>query len=100
MVMKAIKGAVDFAAGVAIGAIAGAGVAYLTAPKSGRALKADGQELIDSAKHAGERARIDRETELRDKFRKQVNSQDALSALVDEAAIATDPPATSIPFPS
>ena len=32
MVMKAIKGVVDFAAGVAVGAVAGAGIAYLTAP--------------------------------------------------------------------
>ncbi len=100
MVMKAIKGVVDFAAGVAIGAIAGAGAAYLAAPKSGRDLRADGQELIDSAKHAGERARIDRETELRDKFRNQIGNRDALSTAVDQAAIKTDPPVTAVPFPS
>src|SRR3954464_3442858 len=100
MVMEAIKGVVDFAAGVAGGAVVGAGAAYLAAPKSGRALRTDGQELIDSAKHAGERARIDRETELRDKFRNQTDNQQALSTPVDDAAIATDPPVVSIPFPS
>ncbi|HET9659604.1 MAG TPA: hypothetical protein VFP05_04705 [Thermomicrobiales bacterium] len=100
MVMKAIKGLVDFAAGVAVGAVAGAGAAYLAAPKSGRDLRSEGHGLIDSARHAGDRARIDRETELRDKFRTQVNNQDALSTPTDEAAIATDPPVTPIPFPS
>ena len=100
MVMKAIKAAVDFAAGVAIGAVAGAGVAYLTAPRSGDALRAEGQDLIESAKHAGERARVDRETELRDKFRNQVGNREALSTPVDEVAIATDPPAVPVPFPS
>lgn len=100
MIMKALKGVVDFAAGVAIGAVAGAGVAYLTTPKSGDTLRSEGQDLIESAKHAGERARIDRETELRDKFRNQVNNQQALSTPVDEAAISTDPAVAPIPFPS
>ena len=100
MIMKAVKGVVDFAAGVAIGAIAGAGVAYLTTPRSGDTLRAEGQDLIESAKHAGERARIDRETELRDKFRHQVKNQQALSTPVDEVAISTNPPVASIPFPS
>ena len=100
MVMKAIKGVVDFAAGVAIGAIAGAGVAYLTAPQSGKDLRQEGQELIDSAKHAGERAKIDRETELRDKFRNQVGNQEALSAPVDQKELTTEVAAGSIPFPS
>ncbi len=100
MVMKAIKGVVDFAAGVAIGAIAGAGVAYLTTPKSGDSLRAEGNDLMASAKHAGDRARIDRETELRAKYRNQIGNQQALSTPVDEAAIATDPPVAPAPFPS
>lgn len=100
MVMNAIKGAVDFAAGIAIGAIAGAGVAYLTAPRSGRDLRKDGQDLVDSARHAGDRARVDRESELRDKFRNQVGSQESLTAPVDEAGRASDRPVAPIPFPS
>jgi gas vesicle protein len=100
MVMNVIKKVVDFAAGVAIGAVAGAGVAYLTAPRSGDALRAEGQDLIESAKHAGERARIDREAELRDKFRNQIKNQDALSTPVDTASIAAEDPAAPIPFPS
>lgn len=99
MVMKAIKGVVDFAAGVAIGAVAGAGVAYLTAPRSGHDLRKEGQDLVDQAVHAGERARIDREQELRDKFRNQVDSKEALTAPIDVATLASDPPATPIPFP-
>jgi gas vesicle protein len=99
MVMKAIKGVVDFAAGVAVGAVAGAGIAYLTAPRSGRDLRKEGEDLVESAKHAGERARIDRESELRDKFRNQVGSQHAFTTPVDDAAIASDPPVTAIPFP-
>lgn len=100
MVMKAIKGVVDFAAGVAVGAVAGAGIAYLTAPRSGHDLRKEGEDLVESAKHAGERARIDRESELRDKFRHKVGSQQALTTPVDAAAIASDPPLASIPFPS
>lgn len=100
MVMGAIKKVVDFSAGVAIGAIAGAGVAYLATPKSGEAWRTEGKDLIDSAKHAGERARIDRETELRDKFRDQVGRQEALSHPADETAITTEAPAYSVPFPS
>ena len=78
MVMKAIKRVVDFAAGVAVGAVAGAGVAYLTAPRSGDDLRKEGQELVDTAVDTGERARLDREAELRDKFRMQVGNQEAL----------------------
>lgn len=101
MLMSAIKKVVDFSAGVAIGALAGAGAAYLATPKSGRALRTEGQELIDSAKHAGERARVDRETELRDKYRDQVGNREALSRPIDEAALTTEaPPVTPIPFPS
>ncbi len=100
MVMRAIKGVVDFAAGVAIGAVAGAGVAYLTAPRSGHDLRREGQDLVDEAVHAGERARVDREQELRDKFRNQVGSKEALTAPAADAMLTSDPPAAPIPFPS
>lgn len=100
MVLKAIKGVVDFAAGVAIGAVAGAGVAYLTAPRSGKDLRQEGQNLVDEAANAGERARIDREAELRAKFRNQVKNQQALTAPVDDAMLAVERPSTAIPFPS
>ncbi|MCA9859634.1 MAG: YtxH domain-containing protein [Thermomicrobiales bacterium] len=98
--MRAIKRVVDFGAGVAIGAVAGAGVAYLAAPKSGADLRKEGQDLVDSAIHAGERARIDRETELRDKFRVQVDRRDALAAPADESELTTEYANTTVPFPS
>ncbi len=100
MIMKAIKTVAGFSAGVAIGALAGAAAGYLSAPRSGDDLRKESHELIDSAKQAGERARIDREAELRDKFRNQVGNQQALSAPVDETVIAGTPPATAHPFPS
>ena len=100
MVLKAIKGVVDFATGVAIGAVAGAGVAYLTAPRSGKDLRSEGQHLVDEAMHAGERARTDREDELRAKFRNQIRNQDALTAPVDDAVLVSDHPSAAIPFPS
>ena len=58
MVMRFVRRTADFAAGVAVGAVAGAAIAYLSAPRSGDDLRKEGQELIDSAVHAGERARI------------------------------------------
>lgn len=79
MIKRVVKSTVDFAAGVAVGALAGAAVAYLTAPRSGDDLRREGQDLIDSAVHAGEQARLDREAELRDKFRIQVGNRDALT---------------------
>jgi gas vesicle protein len=100
MVMNAIKRVVDFGAGVAIGAIAGAGVAYLTAPRSGDDLRKEGQELVDSAVSAGERARVDREAELRDKFRMQVDKRDALTSSPDNAVLGTETPQPAVPFPS
>ena len=100
MVMKVVKRVVDFAAGVAIGAVAGAGVAYLTAPLSGDDLRKEGQDLVDSAISAGERARIDREAELRDKFRKQVGRRDALTADPDNTVLGTETYRPTIPFPS
>lgn len=100
MVMNAVKRFVDFAAGVAVGAIAGAGVAYLTAPRSGDDLRQEGQQLIDTAVDAGERARIDREAELRDKFRLQVGNRDALTSTPDERRLGIETPEPTIPFPS
>lgn len=100
MVLRAIKGVVDFAAGVAFGAIAGAGVAYLTAPKSGDELRQDGQDLVDTAVSAGERARIDREAELRDKFRMQVGRQDALTSTPDNLVLGTETHPPTVPIPS
>jgi gas vesicle protein len=100
MVMNAIKRVVDFGAGVAVGAIAGAGVAYLTAPRSGDDLRKEGQELVDSAVSAGERARVDREAELRDKFRMQVDKRDALTSSPDNAVLGTETPQPAVPFPS
>ncbi|MEZ4532120.1 MAG: hypothetical protein R2855_14015 [Thermomicrobiales bacterium] len=41
---------VDFAAGVAVGAVAGAGIAYLTTPRSGDDLRQEGIDLVDSAR--------------------------------------------------
>ncbi len=100
MVMKAIKRVVDFAAGVAVGAIAGAGIAYLTAPRSGDELRREGQELVDTAMSAGERARIDREAELRDKFRMQVGRRDALTSAPDNDALGIETHPPTIPIPS
>ena len=98
--MKAVKRVVDFAAGVAIGAVAGAGIAYLTAPRSGDDLRKEGQDLVDSAVSAGERARTDREAELRDKFRKQVGRRDALTAAPDITVLGPETYQPTIPFPS
>lgn len=100
VVMNVIKRVVDFAAGVAVGAVAGAGVAYLTAPRSGDDLRKEGQDLVDSATTAGERARIDREAELRDKFRMQVGRSDALSTPPDDAVLGTESHQLTVPFPS
>ncbi len=100
MVLNAMKRVVDFAAGVAVGAVAGAGVAYLTAPRSGNDLRKEGQDLVDSATSAGERARIDREAELRDKFRMQVGRSDALSTSPDDAVLGTETQIPPVPFPS
>ncbi len=100
MVMKALKSVVDFAAGVAVGAVAGAGIAYLTAPRSGDDLRKDGQDLVDSAMNAGELARIDREAELRDKFRIQVGRRDALTSEPDNAVLGAEPQQPAVPFPS
>lgn len=99
MLMRLIKGTVEFAAGVTVGAAAGAAVAYLTAPRSGDDLRKEGLLLLDSAMHAGERARIDREAELRDKFRMQVGNQQALTTQADDAVLGVEKPA-AIPFPS
>ena len=100
MVMNAIKRVVDFAAGVAVGAVAGAGVAYLTAPRSGNDLRKDGQDLVDSAVSAGERARIDREAELRDKFRMQVGRNDALLTTPETTILGVETQPPTVPFPS
>lgn len=100
MLMKLIKGTVDFAAGVAVGAIAGATAAYLAAPRSGDDLRKESQELIDSAVQAGDRARVDREAELRDKFRAQVGNQQALTTPASNVAFGVEPSSPSIPFPS
>ena len=100
MVMKAIKRVVDFAAGVAVGAVAGAGVAYLAAPRSGDDLRKESQELIDSAVDAGDRARIEREAELRDKFRMRVGNREALTSTPDNAVLGSEAHETTIPFPS
>jgi len=100
MVMKAVKRVVDFAAGVAVGAVAGAGIAYLAAPRSGDDLRKEGQDLIDSAVDAGERARVDREAELRGKFRMQVGKRDALSTDPDNAGLDSEPLQSTIPVHS
>jgi gas vesicle protein len=100
MVKKAIKRMVDFAAGVTVGAIAGAGIAYLAAPRSGDELRQEGQGLIDSAMSAGERARIDREAELRDKFRMQVGKRDALTSAPDNDDLGIETPPPTIPIPN
>jgi len=100
MLMKAVKRVVDFAAGVAVGAVAGVGIAYLTAPRSGDDLRKEGHDLVDSATSAGERARIDREAELRDKFRMQVGRRDALTADPDNTVLGTETHPPTIPFPS
>lgn len=100
MVKNALRKIAGFSVGIAVGAAAGAAIGYLGAPSSGDDLRKDGQELIDSARHAGERARIDRETELRDKFRDQVGNQSALSAPIDESALATEHPPTSLIAPA
>ena len=100
MVMKAVKRVVDFAAGVAVGAVAGAGVAYLTAPRSGDDFRKEGLDLVDSARNAGELARVDREAELRDKFRMQVGRRDALTAEPDNEVLGAEVHPSTIPFPS
>ncbi len=100
MVMKAIKRVVDLAAGVAVGAVVGAGAAYLVAPRSGDDLRKEGQDLVDSAVSAGERARIDREAELRDKFRMQVGRSDALTSVPDNEVLGTETHPPAVPFPS
>jgi len=98
MVMNAIKRVVDFAAGVAVGAVAGAGIAYLTTPRSGDDLRQEGIDLVDSARDAGERARIDREAELRDKFRMQVGRRDALTSTPDNAVLGAESHPSTIPL--
>jgi len=100
MVMKTVKRVVDFAAGVAVGAVAGAGIAYLTAPRSGDDLRKEGTDLVESAMEAGERARIDREAELRDKFRMQVGRRDALTATPDNALLGNEAQPPTIPISS
>jgi hypothetical protein len=100
MVMKAVKRVVDFAAGVALGAVAGAGIAYLTTPCSGDDLRKEGHDLVESAAEAGERARLDREAELRDKFRMQVGRREALTASPDNAVLGAESQPPTIPFPS
>ncbi len=100
MIINAIKRVVDFAAGVAVGAVAGAGVAYLTAPRSGNDLRKEGQDLVDSAVSAGERARIDREAELRDKYRMQVGRNDALVTTPDNTILGVETQPPTVPFPS
>lgn len=100
MVRKAIRKLVDFSIGIAIGGAVGAGIGYLTAPASGHDLRQQGHDLVASAKHAGERARIDREAELRDKFRVQVGNQQALSAPLDDASIASAPSPMTASFPN
>lgn len=80
MVRQAVRKIVEFSVGVAVGGAIGAGIGYLTAPASGDDLRQEGHDLIASAKHAGERARIDREAELRDKFRDQVGDRQALAS--------------------
>lgn len=95
-----LKRTVDFAAGVAVGAVAGAAVAYLTAPQSGDELRQSGQDLIDSAVSEGERARIDKEAELRDKFRRQVGNRDALAPDSDALDAGPSVFTPSVPFPS
>jgi gas vesicle protein len=100
MVMRFVRRTVDFATGVAVGAAAGAAVAYLAAPRSGDDLRKEGQDLIDSAVHAGERARIDREAELRDKFRTQVGHREALTHQADDIELNATAQPPSVPFPS
>ncbi len=100
MIMKAVRTVAGFTAGVAIGALAGAAAGFLSAPHSGDDLRKEGHEVIDAAKQAGERARVDREAELRDKYRNQVGNPQALSAPVDDAVIGAKPPASVYPFPS
>lgn len=100
MLMRLIKKSVDFAAGVAIGSVAGAAVGYLVAPTSGDDLRKGGHDLVDSAREAGERARLDREAELRDMYRMRVGNQQALTSQPDNVGLGDEQTASSLPVPS
>lgn len=68
-----------FVAGSAFGATLGATIGLLMAPKSGSELQADTAAYLETLKVEGERARIETEAQMAERFRQKVNDPDALT---------------------
>lgn len=77
--MGIISGAFKFMVGGAVGTAAGAGVALLLAPESGRDLQASLRKRIRDAKIAGAEAQVAKENELIRKYRLEIKDSGALT---------------------
>lgn len=74
------QGLFKFVVGSAVGAVIGAGVASLLAPKSGDELQADTNALLERARSEGEQARMEAEAAVAERFRQTVNDPSAFVA--------------------
>jgi gas vesicle protein len=75
--MGLITGLLKFAAGGAVGAVIGAGVAAMFAPQSGEELQATIRERIEAGKRAQAEAEIETRRALEAEFRRKVNDETA-----------------------
>jgi gas vesicle protein len=80
--MQSVKRLGAFVLGGTIGAGVGALVALLVTPESGDDLKKRARGLATRAQHEGDTARVEKEAELRQRFRSSVDDP---TALRDEA---------------
>lgn len=70
---------VKFAAGSAFGATLGATIGLLMAPRSGEQTRTHTAAWMENLKTEGERARIEAEAQVAERFRQKVNDPTAFS---------------------
>lgn len=68
-----------FAAGSAFGATLGATIGLLMAPKSGEETQADTTAYLNALKTEGERARLDAEAQVAERFRQKTSDPTAFT---------------------
>lgn len=68
-----------FALGSALGATLGASIGLLMAPRSGEQTQANTAAFIDNLKTEGERARLEAETQMAERFRHKVGDPNAFT---------------------
>lgn len=74
-----LAGLLKFAAGSAVGATIGASIGALMAPKKGADTQADTAAFISTARSEGERARLEAEARVAERFRTKVHDPSALT---------------------